>query len=125
MNEIFRPLIDKCIMVYIDDILIYSKNEEEHREHLRLVLEILRKNELYGKMSKCAFFQDSVEFLGHVISAEGVLTDPTKTAAIRDWPIPTSVHDIQSFLGVCNYYRRFVPNFAHTTVPLTTLLHKD
>ena len=82
MQEIFKPLLDKCMVVYVDDILIFSKDEREHEHHLQQVLEMLRQHKLYGKMSKCAFFQRDVKFLGHVISDKGILTDPEKTKAI-------------------------------------------
>ena len=104
MQDIFRDLVDKCMVVYVDDILIYSKNEKEHQEHLRQVLEVLRKNELYGKISKCAFFQEEVDFLGFTVTKNGVATNKAKTTAIQDWPIPKNIKELQSFLGLCNYY---------------------
>ena len=104
MQDIFQPLIDKCMVVYVDDILVYSKNEEEHETHLRQVLEVLRQNKLYAKASKCAFFQKEVEYLGFVVSAQGVSTDRMKTEAISSWPKPNNVKELQSFLGLCNYY---------------------
>lgn len=88
MNSIFREYLDDFILTFIDDILIYSKNEEEHKKHLRIVLQQLRDRKIYGKFSKCAFFQEKVHYLGHVISTEGILVDPTKIEAIVDWPTP-------------------------------------
>ena len=125
MQDIFRPLLDKCMVIYVDDILVYSRTKEEHDEHLRQVLDILRRNKLYGKASKCAFYQKSVEFLGFVVSAEGVSTDAVKTDAIRNWPQPKNLKEIQSFLGLCNYYRRFIKDYAQITTPLTELTRKD
>ena len=125
MNDVLRPLLDKCVIVYIDDILVYSKDHDEHEKHLRQVFDLLRKHKLYGKLSKCEFFAPSVEFLGHVILSDGVATDPAKTLAIRDWPTPATAKDLMSFLGLCNYYRRFVQGYAAITVPLTDLLRQD
>lgn len=125
MNDIFRPILDKFVIVYLDDILVYSTSVVEHEQHLRRVLETLRENKLYAKLSKCEFFQTRVNFLGHVVSDRGVATDPEKTVSIRNWPQPLNLHDIQSFLGLCNFYRRFIKDYAKITVPLTDLLKKD
>ena len=99
-------------MVFIDDILVYSKNEEEHMEHLRLVLEKLREHQLYAKFSKCEFWLKEVRFLGHVISGEGIAVNPTKVASVTKWLAPTSVGEIRSFLGLAGYYRRFIEDFS-------------
>src|SRR5262249_43465071 len=125
MNNLFRPVLDKFVIVYLDDILIYSKNLEEHERHVRQVLEILRQNKLYAKLSKCEFFRSRVNFLGHVVSEDGVTVDPEKTTVIREWPPPKNIHEVQSFLGLCNFYRRFIKDYAQITVPLTNLLKKD
>ena len=112
MNDIFRPLLDEFVVVYIDDILIYSKTKEEHLQHLRQVLEILRKHQLYAKLSKCNFLQREVAYLGHRINEHGILVDPTKIEAIKKWEKPTTIKEIQSFLGLAGYYRRFIKNYA-------------
>ena len=125
MQDIFQPIVDKFMVVYVDDILVYSKNEEEHLDHLRQVLDILRANKLYGKTSKCAFFQKSVEFLGFIVSDEGVAADQVKMKAISEWPRPTTLKEIQSFLGICNYYRRFVKDYSSIALPLTELTKKE
>ena len=105
MNSVFMPELDKFIVVFIDDILIYSKNEEEHAKHLHTVLQCLREHKLYGKFSKCEFWLKEVPFLGHVISAEGISVDPGKVQDVLDWEAPTSVKEIRSFLGLAGYYR--------------------
>ena len=125
MNEIFRPLIGKSVVVYLDDILVYSRNLEEHREHLRQVLNLLRQHKLYGKMSKCIFAQSTVEYLGFVVSEGGMDVVSSKVKAILDWPDPANVKELRSFLGLVNYYRRFIKNHAQLCVPLTNLLRKD
>ena len=125
MQDIFQPFLDKFIIIYINDLLIFSKNHKEHEQHLRQVFETLRQNKLYGKISKCAFFQESVEYLGHIISSKGIATDPEKVKAVQEWPTPTNLKDVQSFLGLCNYYRRFVPSYSHIATPLTALTHKN
>ena len=99
------------VVVFIDDIMVYSKNEEEHKEHLRLVLEKLREHQLYAKFSKCEFWLKEVGFLGHVISGEGIAVDPSKIQSVTEWLAPTSVSEIRSFLGLAGYYRRFIENF--------------
>jgi hypothetical protein len=107
MNSVFMPELDKFVVVFIDDILIYSKNKEDHANHLHIVLQRLRDHRLYAKFSKCEFWLDSVKFLGHTISSEGISVDPTKVQEVMDWKPPTSVHQICSFLGLAGYYRRF------------------
>jgi hypothetical protein len=116
--------LDKVVVVFIDDILIYSKNEEEHAEHLRIVLQCLRDHKLYAKFSKCEFLLDSVNFLGHTISEEGISVDPSKVQYVMDWKPPKTVHQIRSFLGLVGYYRRFIPDFSRIAKPMTQLLKK-
>ena len=125
MNKVFMEFLDKFVVVFIDDILIYSKNEEEHKEHLRLVLEKLREHQLYAKFSKCEFWLKEVGFLGHVISGEGIAVDPSKVEAVTEWKAPTSVGEISSFLGLAGYYWRFIENFSKIAKPMTELLKKD
>ena len=108
--------------MFIDDILVYSKNEEEHKEHLRLVLEKLREHQLYAKFSKCEFWVKEFGFLEHVISGEGIAVDPTKVASITKWLAPPSLGEIRSFLGLTSYYRRFIENFSNTAKPMVELL---
>src|SRR6185503_16443664 len=123
-NSVFMPELDKFVMVFIDDILIFSKNEEEHAEHLRIVLQHLRKHKLYAKFSKCEFWLKEVQFLGHVISEDGISVDPSKIRDVLDWKTPETVLQIQSFLGLARYYRRFVPDFSKIARPMTELLKK-
>ena len=117
VNKVFMEFLDKFVMVFIDDILVYSKNEEEHKEHLRLVLEKLREHQLYAKFSKCEFWLKEVGFLGHVISREGIAVDPTKVVTLTNWEAPTIVGEIRSFLGLAGYYRRFIENFQRLQSP--------
>ena len=124
MNSVFMPELDKFIAVFIDDILIYSKNVEDHAQHLRIVLQQLRDHHLYAKFSKCEFWLDSVKFLGHTIFSEGISVDPTKVQEVMDWKPPTSVHQIRSFLGLAGYYRRFIPDFSRIAKPMMELLKK-
>jgi len=124
MNSVFLPELDKFVVVFIDDILIYSKNEEDHAQHLRIVLQRLRDHHLYAKFTKCEFWLDSVKFLGHTIPSEGISVDPTKVQEVMDWKAPTSVHQIRSFLGLAGYYRRFIPDFSKIAKPMTELLKK-
>jgi hypothetical protein len=125
MNDVFRPYLDAFVNVYIDDILVFSKTLAEHLTHLRTVLERLREHKLYGKLSKCSFLQKEMEFLGHVISGQGIQVDPKKTRAIEEWIQPKMVTELRSFLGLANYYRKFVKDYAKITGPLTMLLRKD
>jgi len=122
MNSVFMPELDKLVVVFIDDILIYSKTKNEHAEHLRIVLTRLREHQLYAKFSKCEFWLDKVHFLGHVLSAEGVAVDPGKVEEVLNWKPPTTVHEVRSFLGMAGYYRRFIPDFSRVAKPITTLL---
>ena len=108
---------DKFVVVFLDDILIYSKTEEEHAEHLRLVLETLQEHRLYAKLSKCEFWLREVAFLGHIVSAGGISVDPEKIQAILDWLSPTNVFEIRSFLGLAGYYRKFVEGFSSIAKP--------
>ena len=124
MNRIFIQYLDRFVVVFIDDILIYSKTREEHEEHLRLVLTVLREQKLYAKFSKCEFWIPEVAFLGHVVSAEGVTVDPAKIEAVMSWQPPKTVKEIRSFLGLAGYYRRFVRGFSSIARPLTQLTRK-
>ena len=107
MNRVFRTFLDRFVIVFIDDILVYSKNKAEHAMHLRLVLQTLREHQLYVKFLKCEFWLEEVVFLGHMVSKEGIQVDPKKIEAITEWPRPTTVTEVRSFLGLVGYYRRF------------------
>ena len=124
MNEVFRPLLDKSVVIYLDDILIYSRSWEDHKRHIAEVLDRLRAHQLYAKVSKCEFGKSKVEFLGHVVSNDGVAVDQKKIEAIQSWPPPQNIHDLRAFLGLANYYRRFVENYSKLTLPLTRMLKK-
>jgi hypothetical protein len=124
MNSMFMTELDKFIVVFIDDILIYSRNEKEHAKHLRIVLQHLRDHKLYAKFSKCEFWLKSVKFLGHTISQEGISVDPSKVQEVMDWKPPKSIHQIRSFLGLAGYYRRFIPDLSRIAKPMTELLKK-
>ena len=124
INRIFQPYLDQFVIVFIDDILIYSGSKEDHEEHLRIVLQIMREHQLYAKFSKCQFWLDGVAFLGYVISTEGVSIDPQKIEKIMNWKPPTNVTEIWSFLGLVGYYRKFVEGFSKLAAPLTKLIRK-
>lgn len=124
MNRVFSDYLDKFLIVFIDDILVFSKSEEEHERHLRIVLSTLRDKKLYAKFKKCEFWLRQVTFLGHVVSAEGVQVDPAKVEAITEWPRPTTVTEVRSFLGLAGYYRRFVEGFSSLAMSLARLTRK-
>lgn len=125
MNKVLQPYLDKFVVVYLDDILIFSRTPEEHAQHLQLVLEALEKHELYVGVDKCAFARQQVDFLGHVVSSEGLRPDPAKVAAVEEWPVPKTVRDVRSFLGLTGYYRRFIRHYAAAALPLTELTKAD
>ncbi|KAA0035443.1 ty3-gypsy retrotransposon protein [Cucumis melo var. makuwa] len=124
MNRVFKDFLDTFVIVFIDDILVYSKTEVEHEDHLHQVLGTLRANKLYAKFSKCEFWLKKVSFLGHVMFSEGVSVDPAKIEAITSWPRPSTVSEIRSFLGLAGYYKRFVEDFSRIASPLTQLTRK-
>jgi hypothetical protein len=125
MNSVFMPELDKFVVVLIDDILIYSKDEEDHAKHLHIALQHHRDHQLYAKFSKCEFSLDSVKFLGHTISSNGILVDPSKVQEVMDWKTPTSVHQIRSFLDLACYYRCFIPDISRIAKPMIELLKKE
>jgi hypothetical protein len=124
MNLVVMNELDKFVVVFIDDILIYSKSKAEHAKHLRIVLQRLRDHKLYAKFSKCEFWLDCVKFLGHTISKDGISVDPRKVQEVMDWKPPKSVHQIRSFLALAGYYHRFIPDFSRIAKPMTELLKK-
>ena len=124
MNRVFHPYLDQFVVVFIDDILVYSKDAQEHEHHLRIVLQTLRENQLFAKLSKCDFWLKEVSFLGHIVSAEGIRVDPVRIEAIVYWKPPRNVTEVRSFLGLAGYYRRFVQGFSVIASSLTRLLRK-
>ncbi|WVZ93652.1 hypothetical protein U9M48_039617 [Paspalum notatum var. saurae] len=125
MNSVFMNELNRFVVVFIDDILVYSKSEEEHAEHLRTVLTRLREHQLYTKFSKCAFWLREVSFLGHILSEKGVAVDPSKVEDVLNWKQPETVTEIRSFLGLAGYYRRFIKDFSKTVKPMTSLTNKN
>jgi hypothetical protein len=124
MNSVFMPELDKFVVVFIYDILIYSRSMEEHEEHFQIILQWLREHQLYAKISKCEFWIKEVPFLGHVVSLEGIVVDPSKVKEVLEWKPPTSVSKVRCFLALAGYYRWFVPNFSKIVKPITELLKK-
>ena len=124
MNRVFRPYLDRFVIVFIDDILVYSRSELEHERHLGLVLQTLRQYQLYAKFSKCKFWLSRVGFLGRVVSADGIYVDPQKVEAVSNWEQPTMVTEVRSFLGLAGYYRRFIEGFSKIAGPLHCLTRK-
>ncbi|GJY78559.1 putative reverse transcriptase domain-containing protein [Tanacetum coccineum] len=125
MNRVCKPYLDKFVIVFIDGISIYSKTKEDHEVHLRLVLELLRKEKLYAKFSKCEFWLQEVHFLSHVVNQSDIHVDPGKLEAVKNWKAPTTWSEIRSFLGLAGYYRRFIANFSKIAKPLTSLTQKN
>ncbi|GKC00466.1 putative reverse transcriptase domain-containing protein [Tanacetum coccineum] len=124
MNRVCKPYLDKFMIVFIDDILIYSKSKQEHEEHLKLILELLKKEQLYAKFSKCEFWIPKVQFLGHVIDSQGIHVDPAKIKSIKYWASPKTATEIHQFLGLASYYRRFIKGFSKIAKLMTKLTQK-
>jgi hypothetical protein len=124
MNGVFRKYLEKFVILFLDDILIYSKIEEEHEKHLRMVLQVLREYKLYTKLIKCIFYQKKIHYLGHIISAKGITVDPEKIEAIRGWSTPRNVTEVRSFMVLSNYYQRFIKGFSNIAIPITFLQNK-
>ncbi|GJW66080.1 putative reverse transcriptase domain-containing protein [Tanacetum coccineum] len=125
MNRVWKPYLDKFVIVFIDDILIYSKSEKDHEHHLRTIFNLLKEENLYAKFSKCEFWLKEVQFLGYVVNQEGIHVDPSKVKAVKNWKAPESPTEIRSFLGLAGYYRRFIENFSKIAKPLTLLTQKN
>ena len=125
MNDVLKDMIGKFVLVYLDDIVIYSRIEEEHMLHLKFVLGLVRKHKLYAKLSKCKFVQSELNFLGHISSAKGIQVDPAEVPIVKDWPVPKSKHDMQKFLGLANYYCKFIMGYAQLVAPMQQLTKKD
>ncbi|XP_070008644.1 uncharacterized mitochondrial protein AtMg00860-like [Nicotiana sylvestris] len=125
MNHVFQEHLRKFILIFFDDILIFSKNMEDHAEHLRITFRLLMQHQLYDRRTKCQFLVASVEYLGHFISARGMTTDPKKIQAVKQWLAPATVKQMRGFLGLVGYYRRFIRGYGHISKPLTDLLKKD
>ena len=124
MNNILSNYLDKFLVFFIEDILIYSKNEQEHKEHLKIVLQVLREQQLYAKFSKCDFFKDKIQYLEHIMSKYGISVNPDKVKAIMEWSVPKNVSDIRSFMGITRYYRKFIECFSKIAYPITSLQKK-
>ncbi|XP_058741757.1 uncharacterized protein LOC131614147 [Vicia villosa] len=125
MNRVIQPYLDQFVVIFIDDILIYSLTIEEHMEHLRIVLSVLREKQLFAKFSKCEFWMSEVKFLGHVVSGGGVAVDPSKVEAVINWERPKNATEVRSFLGLASYYRRFIMGFSKLALPLTRITRKE
>ncbi|XP_026434351.1 uncharacterized protein LOC113331931 [Papaver somniferum] len=125
MNDIFKPFLRKFLLVLFDDILVYIPDMETHKQHLQQVLSILQQHQLHAKLSKCYFAQSELEYLGHIITAQGVVADPNKIQSMTSWPIPKSIKELRGFLGLTGYYRKFVKGYGHISKPLSELLNKN
>jgi hypothetical protein len=124
MNGVFWEYLDKFVIVFLDDMLVYSKSKEEHEHHLRMVLQMLREHQLYAKLRNCSFYQNQIHYLGHIIYEEGIAMDPEKIEAIRGWTTPNNLIEVRSFMGVVGYYRRFIALFSRISHPITSLQRK-
>ena len=125
MHRVFQPYLDQFVMVFMDDILIYSQSEWEHEGHFRIFLQLLKDHQMYSKFSKCEFWLTEVRFLGHVVSASGLSVDPEKVEAVISWERPKSVFEVRSFLELAEYYRRFIEDFSRLVAPMTRLTQKE
>ena len=121
MNNVMHKYLDKFVVVFINDILIYPNSKEEHKENLKFVLQELREHQLYAKFSKCDFFKDKIQYLGHVVTKEGIFVDPKKKKVIEEWPVSKDVTDVRSFMGITGYYQRFIEGFTRIANPITSL----
>ena len=124
MNNVMHKYLDKFVVIFIDDILIYSKTKEEHKEHLKIELQELREHQFFAKFSKCDFFKDKIQYLGHVVSNDGISIDPDKVKAIMEWLVPKNISDIISFMGITRYYWNFIEGFSKIAYPITSLQKK-
>ncbi|XP_061352879.1 uncharacterized mitochondrial protein AtMg00860-like, partial [Gastrolobium bilobum] len=124
INDVFAPLLRRFVVIFFDDILVFSPTLQTHVTHLSQVLDILRKQQLYAKLSKCSFATSSIQFLGHIVSSDGVAPDPDKVIAVSEWPTPTTVTQVRAFLGLSGYYQKFIKGYAQTASPITDLLTK-
>ncbi|MCO5547717.1 hypothetical protein L7F22_001168 [Adiantum nelumboides] len=122
--DIFKPYLDDFVLVFFDNILVYSKNKTDHEDHLRKVLDILREHKLYAKLSKCTFFSPKIVYLGFILSENGISIDPAKVQDIVDWPVPTNSNELRRFLGIIGWYRTFIKGYVTIAAPLTNLLKK-
>ena len=125
MNRIFAPYIGRFVLVYLDDVLIFSQNAQDHLQHVEKVLQVLRENKFYGRLHKCHFNQCSIKYLGHIVSANGVAVNPEKIKAIQTWPTPRNLKEVRQFLGLANYFRKFICGYAGMAIPLTNLTRSD
>ena len=125
MNHVLRPFIGKFVVVYFDDILVYSKTLDEHVQHLKYVFDVLRKDKLYANLKKCMFCTNEITFLGYIVNDKGIHMDQEKVRVFKEWPTPTSVHDVRSFHGLASFYRRFIKNFSTIAAPLTECIKKN
>jgi hypothetical protein len=125
MNDILRPLLDACVIVFLDDILIYSSSRDQHYKDVSAVFDLLQQHKLYVKMSKCEFFKQELVFLGHIVGKGSVKMCPDKLDAIRTWPEPTNIHELRSFLGACSYYRKFIKDFSKVAAVLFDLTKNE
>ena len=125
MQQVLRPVLGHCAVVYLDDILIFSPTAEQHVKDLSKVLQLLRQHNLYANADKCTLFTHEIQYLGHIISNKGISVDPAKTASLQNWPVPSNVTELQSFLGLCNYFRRFIPGYSEIAAPLTGMTGKN
>ena len=121
MNRVFKPYLDQFVVIFIDDILVYSRSRGEHERHLSFVLQTLRDKQLYVKLKKCEFWLDKVSFLRHMVTKDGIFVDPGKVDVVSNWRRPNTVTEIRSFLGLADYYRRFIEGFSKIALPLTRL----
>ena len=121
MNSFMSSSFDNFLAVFIDDIQIYSKNKQEHEEHLRIILQVLREQQMFAKFSKCVFFKDIIQYLGHIVCKDGISVDLDKIKDITKWPVPKIVSNIRSFMGITGYYQNFIEGFSKVGYPITSL----